>query len=31
MIDALYKVQNKWNIGVIDMWNNDAFKILILI
>lgn len=26
MIDALYKVQNKWNIGVIDMWNNDAFK-----
>lgn len=26
MINALYKVQNKWNIGVIDMWNNDAFK-----
>lgn len=26
MIDALYIVQNKWNISIIDMWNNDDFK-----
>lgn len=23
MVEALYDIQNKWDIGIIDLWNND--------
>lgn len=25
MVDALYDVQSKWDIGIIDMWNESSF------
>ncbi|MBR3646145.1 MAG: carbohydrate-binding protein [Lachnospiraceae bacterium] len=29
MVDALYQVKSKWNIGIIDLWNNqDAINIM---
>lgn len=26
MIDALYKLQEKWNIGIIDLWNDEEMQ-----
>lgn len=26
LVDLLLQIQNKWNIGVIDFWNNDEFN-----
>lgn len=26
MVDALYKLQEKWDIGIIDLWNNESMR-----
>ena len=26
MVDALYSLKNKWGIGIIDLWNNEAMR-----
>lgn len=26
MVDALYKLQEKWGIGIIDLWNNEEMR-----
>lgn len=26
MVDALYKLKEKWNIGIIDLWNNESMR-----
>ncbi len=26
MVDALYKLQEKWDIGIIDLWNNQEMR-----
>ncbi len=26
MVAALYQIQKKWNIGIIDLWNNQAMR-----
>lgn len=26
MVDALYQLQNKWGIGIIDLWNNQEMR-----
>ncbi|NLU52881.1 MAG: SGNH/GDSL hydrolase family protein [Clostridiaceae bacterium] len=26
MVDMLYKIQKKWDIGIIDLWNNEKFN-----
>ncbi|WP_302626932.1 family 43 glycosylhydrolase [uncultured Eubacterium sp.] len=26
MVDALYKLQEKWHIGIIDLWNNESMR-----
>lgn len=26
MVDRLYELQNKWEIGIIDLWGNDEFN-----
>jgi len=26
MVQALYEVQKKWNIGIIDLWNDPSFR-----
>lgn len=26
MVDALYKLQEKWGIGIIDLWNNEDMR-----